>query len=264
MPPDAVMPATAMLFAFLVVLFAAIVGCQLAGFRIARQRRARGRADLGKGTTAVTSSLFALLGLLIAFTISGGEARLDARRRLIVEEANAISTAYLRLDLLPTQTQPQLRDDFRRYVDARLAYYANLLDFDRARTDRRRAAELQGKLWQDAVDGTEAMRDMRGALLLLPAINQMIDVTTAREAAMRTHVPLAIFALLLALTLACSFFAGAEMAKGERPSTVHTMAFAATLALTCYVMVNIELPRIGFARLGLFDALLVEVRRGMG
>ena len=83
------LPATAILFLFLVVLFAAIVGWQLLGFRIARQRRASGTADLGKGTTAVTGSLFALLGLLVAFSISGGETRLDARRHLMIDEANS-------------------------------------------------------------------------------------------------------------------------------------------------------------------------------
>ncbi|HMF44754.1 MAG TPA: DUF4239 domain-containing protein [Polyangia bacterium] len=257
------LPATAIFFVFLVVLFAAIVGCQLLGFRLARQRRANGASAFGKGTTAVTGSLFALLGLLVAFTISGGEARLDARRKLIVEEANTISTAYLRLDLLPATAQRGLREDFRRYVDARLAYYANFLDFGRARIERRNANELQGKLWTDAVHATNAAPDSRAALLVLPAINQMLDVTTAREAALRTHVPLGVFALLMALALACAFFAGADMAKTDHPSTLHAVVFAATLALTCYVIVNIELPRLGFSRLGAIDALLVQARQQM-
>jgi hypothetical protein len=63
------------------------------------------------------------IGLLIAFTFSGAAARFDARRHLVVEEADAISTAYLRLDVLPSDAQAQLRDKFRRYVETRRAVY---------------------------------------------------------------------------------------------------------------------------------------------
>ena len=56
------------------------------------------------------------MGLLIAFTFYGAGFRFDARRNLLVREANAIGTTYLRLDLLPPDTQPELRQEFRTYV----------------------------------------------------------------------------------------------------------------------------------------------------
>src|SRR5262249_34159975 len=201
---------------------------------------------------------------LIAFSISGGQDRLDARRRLIVEEANAVDTAYLRLDLLPAAAQPGLRADFRRYLDARIAFYEHFLDFDHARSQHRLAGELQRTPWKDTVIAVAQAPDMRATLLLVPAVNAMLDVTTARDAALRSHVPLAIFVLLIVLSFACAFFAGAEMSDRPRPSTLHVLVFAGTLALTTYVIVNIELPRLGFARLGPIDDLLVQVRQHMG
>ena len=62
--------------------------------------------------------MFALFGLLIAFTFSGALSRLDIRRGQVVDEANAIGTAYLRIDLLPAAAQPRLRESFREYADA--------------------------------------------------------------------------------------------------------------------------------------------------
>ena len=58
------------------------------------------------GIGAVEGAVF---GLLIAFTFSGAGTRFDTRRQLVVEETNAIGTAYLRLDLLPAALQPSLR-----------------------------------------------------------------------------------------------------------------------------------------------------------
>src|SRR5437879_73732 len=73
-----------------------------------------------RGGGAVEAALFGLLGLLIAFTFSGAATRFDTRRQLIIDEANMIGTAYLRIDLLPADAQPALREKFRQYVDSRL------------------------------------------------------------------------------------------------------------------------------------------------
>ncbi len=255
---------TVIFLAFLAVLFLGLIGFQLLGYRFGARRRAAGRVGFGEGTSAIETSLFALLGLLIAFSISGGESRLDARRHLVVEEANAIGTAYLRLDLMPAATQEGLRSRFRDYVDARIAYYHHLLQLDQAKADHARAGELQRRLWTEASTAAMSTPDTRPAMIALPAINAMIDVTTARDAAQWMHVPIALFALLIMLALACGFFAGLGMSKNPRPHKLHMVAFAGTLALTAYVIANIEFPRIGLTALRLFDTLLIEVRQQMG
>jgi hypothetical protein len=255
--------ATAIFFVFLVAVFLFSVGFQLLGHHVGARWRTQGRDAFGESTAAVQASLFALLGLLIAFTISGGQERLDARRRLIVEEANAIETAYLRLDLMPPEAQPALREQFRRYTEARISYFRQISHLAEARSVHDHAAELQRDIWTAATAAARETDDVRPALLTLPAINAMIDVTTSRDAALRTHLPLSMFALLLLLAFACALLAGMEMSKQPRPSPFHVLAFAGTLALTCYVIVNIELPRLGFAPLAPIDALLADVRHRM-
>ena len=74
-------------------------------------------------SNAIEGAVFALFGLLLAFTFSGAVARYDAHRELVSEERNDIGTAYLRLDLLPPQDQPPLRQLFRDYVISRLHLY---------------------------------------------------------------------------------------------------------------------------------------------
>src|SRR5262245_47987101 len=89
-------------------LFLGMVLLLEVGRRLGQRRQSLdaegGRAGLG----AVEGAVFALMGLLIAFTFSGAAARFDSRRQLIVDEANAIGTAWLRLDLLPASAQPAL------------------------------------------------------------------------------------------------------------------------------------------------------------
>ena len=79
-------------------------------------------------TESPQTAVFALLGLLIAFTFSGALSRFDVRRSQAVDEANAIGTAYLRADRLPPSLQPRLRETMREYVDARIETYLKLPD----------------------------------------------------------------------------------------------------------------------------------------
>jgi hypothetical protein len=228
------------------------------GRRIAQKR---GGAPPGAG--AVDGAVFALLGLLIAFTFSGAASRFDTRRQLVVQEANAIGTAYLRLDLLPQSAQPVLRESFRRYVDSRLAVYRKLPDVPAAKAELERSTSLQNEIWSQAVAGCRADAPPSAAMLLLPALNEMIDITTVRTVAAQTHTPAIVFAILTALALASSLLAGHNMAGSGTRSWLHMLAFAATMAMTLYVILDLEFPRLGLIRLNTFDNVLVELRKSM-
>jgi hypothetical protein len=254
----------AIFVAALAFVFVGMLGFQLLGHRFGVRRAARQPSAGCDGTSAIEASLFALLGLLVAFTMSAAQDRLDARRRLAVDEANAIGTAYLRLDLLPDTARPPVRDEVREYVEARIAFYDNLFDLGTAQAQHRRSLQLQQQIWRDVLLAASRTEDTAARMLLVPAVNQMIDLTTARDFALRTHVPLAILNLLVLLAFACAFFAGVGMAKNRRVSRLHVLAFASIMAVTAYVILNVEFPRAGFVRLGAVDALLRDVRDSMG
>ena len=233
------------------------------GRRIGLRRRAKDVDGASEGFGAVGGSVFALLGLLIAFTFSGAASRFDVRRHLIVEETNAIGTAYFRLDLLPADAQARLKEGFRQYVDARLEAYRKLPDIVAAKEGLARAAKLQGEIWQQAVAACQEGNYQPATMLLLPAMNAMIDITTSRTMAAQTHPPTIIFVMLSGMALAASLLAGHGMAGTKSRSWVHQLVFAATLAISVYVIIDIEYPRLGLIRVEAFDQALVELRQSM-
>ncbi|MGH7674674.1 MAG: hypothetical protein ACREMV_05320, partial [Gemmatimonadales bacterium] len=196
------------------------------GRRLAVVRRATSPDGGGQGLGAVEGAMFGLMGLLLAFTFSGAAGRFDARRHLIVEEANAIGTAYLRLDLLPPAAQPALRELFRRYVDTRRAADRALPDLPAAQAELDRAAALQGEIWSRAVAAAQTTPTTAATMLLVPALNAMIDISTTRPMAARMHVPPLVFALLGVLALVCSLLAGYGMAVSPSRSWFHILTFA--------------------------------------
>src|SRR6266550_1109825 len=192
---------------FLGMLMLLEVGRRIGARRLAEDPRG---AEAGVGT--VEGAVFALLGLLIAFTFSGASSRFDTRRQLIVEETNDIGTAYLRLDLLPADLQPALRGSFRRYLDARIEVYRKLPDIVAAKESLAKANELQGQIWRQAVVASRAEGAPPAApILLLPALNAMIDITTTRTMATQMHPPTVVFVMLFGLAMAASLVAGYGM-----------------------------------------------------
>jgi hypothetical protein len=142
-------------------LFAAVLLAIEAGHRPGIRRRSRMPQGTKLVHPAVESSVFALMGLLIAFTFYGAGSRFDARRNLIVREANAIGTTYLRLDLLPPETQPELRQDFRTYVRSRLDVYRKIADFKALNAALDQSSTLQHSVWKKTVDATKGIARRR-------------------------------------------------------------------------------------------------------
>lgn len=234
------------------------------GRRVGNQRLARDPKGARAGTGVVEGAVFALVGLLIAFTFSGAASRFDQRRDLIVQETNMIGTAYLRLDLLPADARADVQADFRRYVDARLNAYRLLPDIPAVRAELARAAALQQAIWDEVVAAGQAPGAAPDAIkLLLPALNDMIDITTTRTLAVQLHPPMAIYLMLVFLALASALLAGYSMAGGRSRNWLHMVAFVAVMASAVYIIIDIEFPRLGLVRVDAFDQALVELRTTM-
>lgn len=233
------------------------------GRRIALQRRAKDPEGSREGISAIEGAIFALMGLLFAFTFSGAASRFDARRQLVVQETNDIGTAYLRVDLLPAAVQPAMRENFRRYLDARIKAYLGSSSYAEAIAEHERSVQIQGEIWTLAIAATRDNASPPAAMLLLPALNAMFDTGTSQLMASKMHPPLIIYIMLALLTLASSLLAGYDVPGGRKRSWIHTVCFAGIMALSVYVILDLEFPRLGMIRIDTFDQALVDLRRSM-
>lgn len=233
------------------------------GRRIRRVQQVRHGDEMAKGLGAVEGAVFGVMGLLLAFTFSGAAIRFDLRRQQIIDEANNIGTAYLRLDLLPPEARTVIQEKFRQYVDARLETYRAIPDTARVNAALTRMAEVQQEIWTRSVTAAHEVPGPQATMLLMPALNEMFDIAATRLATTRLHPPPIIYGMLFVLTLICSFLAGYDMGAEATRSWVHMLGFALILGIAVYVIVDLEFPRLGLIRLDSFDQLLVNVRAQM-
>jgi len=247
-----------------VAMFLGILVALRLGRWIGRRSIARHGAAGLSNVSSLETAVFALLGLLIAFTFSGALTRFDARRAQAVDEANAIGTAWLRVDLLPDAVQPQMRESFRKYVDSRIATYKKIDDIDAARAEVARSQQLQSELWSQAVTAVKRPDARPGAdLLVIPALNAMFDITTVRIVATQLHPPLIIYWMLIGFALAAALLAGYQVAGEKGFTWLQKIGFAAIISLTIYVILDMEYPRRGLIRIDAIDQVLVNQRASM-
>ena len=245
-------------------LFAGMLLLIEVGRRIGVARLARDPDDPAKGVAAAEGAVFALLGLIIAFTFSGAASRFEDRRHLVTQEANAIGTAYLRLDLLPADAQPELRELFRRYTELRSVTFTASADLAAAQVKYAQAATLQGEIWSKALAASRRPDAVLSApMLLATALNDMIDITTTMTMATQNHPPLAVYLLLIGLSLVGSLLVGYDMSGSRTRTRLHTVAFAAIMSLALYVILDLEFPRLGLIRVDAADQVLVDLRKSM-
>jgi len=220
--------------------------------------------ELARGVSTAEGAVFGLLGLLIAFTFSGAASRFEDRRHLLTEEANAIGTAYLRLDLLPAANQPELRALFYDYTGLRAKIYHNARDMAAVQQRLATTVQLQDQIWQQALLAARKPDAPTHAIMLLaPALNEMIDISTTRWMVTQNHPPLVIFLLLAFLSLIGSLLIGYEMAENPHRSWLHCVAFACIMSLCIYVIVDLEFPRLGLFTITAADQVLFDLQASM-
>jgi hypothetical protein len=256
-----------MLFAVVIaVLFfvGSITLLRLGQYLGLRHRKRSGSEGIG-GLATVEGAIFGLMGLLLAFTISGALQRFDDRRQLVIQEATAATTAYDRLSLFGGDDGPKLQTSLKEYVRARIDLYRMAHDFllfqraeDFSDQQEKKLVELKNQLWDAAVAACPQPNYRPACALSLPALNSLFEVARQRAGAAEKHPPQIIYFMLFGLGLGCSLLAGFGMAANAGKSWIHMALFAGTLTIALYIVTDMEYPRLGLIRIESFDHFLAD------
>lgn len=215
------------------------------------------------GTGAIEAAVFGLLGLLVAFNFAGAYSRYETRRQIIVNEANAISTAFLRLDLLEPKVRSLVQQKFFEYLDLRISFFPKLINSNEVIKNLNETEELQQSIWHLVIDNTRDENLHTTRMLLLPTLNEMFDIVTTRTIAVQTHTSTWIFFLFFCIIIICSILSGMSMARSGQFYWSYMILFAAVTTITVYVILDLEYPRWGLIRLDFAQQALVNLKKSM-
>lgn len=192
---------------------------------------------------AITAVL-GLLALLMGFTFSLAIDRYDVRRKLVIDEANAIGTAYLRAQLLAAPHRERISSLLARYVDNRIEL-ANAAP-GTATAALARNDSLLVELWAAQVAAIDSMQHTPLATSSVEAMNAVIDLDSERKAARRAHVPTEVFAVLIVYLVFTAGLLGYVLRGSRGRALAVSLLFLFTLALL--LVIDLDRPSLGGIR----------------
>ncbi|MCY1044410.1 hypothetical protein OV208_24030 [Corallococcus sp. bb12-1] len=250
---------TVLVLALELVLFLTLLLAIEVAYRIARKRKFP--STQLRSVNAVTNVVFSFMGLILAFSYSEAGKRLEVHRNLVVDEANAISSVWFLVDVVPEADQPPLRDLLRLYLDERVEAHHALPRVEEFEARRARAARLQKQIWARMVTITKVAPDKE--VLLLPPVRLMAEVAAKRTLAVRTHITSPTFFFMLGLAVVGAMLVGLTTAQGEGRNWPYRLLFALVISSAIHVVVDLEYPRTGIVSTEEADSLLLELRETM-
>lgn len=190
----------------------------------------------------VVSSVMGLLALLVGFTFSMAIDRYDTRRQMVLQEANAIGTVYLRTQLLAEPHRSRISHLLRDYTDNRIAL---AVAGRGAEADQRlaRSNQLIVQIWSATVDAFATVETRPLSSAYIGSMNEMIDMDSARQQSRRTHVPLEVFTILLVYQVIAAGVLGYVLAgrRGRVTAALLLLLFGGSLLL----VIDIDRPVSG-------------------
>jgi hypothetical protein len=226
------------------------------GLRLFTVRDEARKAQIG----GVQGAVLGMLGLLLGFTFAMAVGRYENRRSLVLEEANAIGTTYLRASFLPPTHQSGVEDLLRRYVEARLAFYAAGTDLAKRDAAEKDAARLQRELWAITVIASKEVASPLTATFVT-ALNATIDLDATRLEALRAHVPGAVWLLVLVVAGAGCYASGySSGASGERSRFTNVLL---PLLIAVVITLISDLDRQNQGLIGISQQPLLDLKASM-
>ena len=210
----------------------------------------------------IAAATIGLLGLLLGFTLSMAVTRYDARRTVIVEEANAIGTLWLRAGLLEEPLESTLRGALRDYTQARIDFTRVNADLGRLRAARERSAKLEGVIWSVVEQANRPGTSPAVLSSLIASANEVIDLDELRMASLENYIPAPIILLLVGVAAVALAFLGWSFGAAERRSTTSMVLLASLISTVLTVIMDLNRPHRGLIRVS--DASLLRLQRTIG
>jgi hypothetical protein len=229
------------------------------GFRVGRWWQDREPGEQEGPTGLLVGSILALLAFLLAVTMGMASDRFDARRGVVLDEANSIGTTYLRAGYLPEPASTQIRELLREYVPLRIV----VTDTENVAADIQRSQEILSELWtiSEGVARTTDQGDL--VSLYLESLNETIDLHETRvTAGLYARVPETVVLLLVAGSALSLAMVGYSAGLTKRRGLLNAVVLVVALGAVIMIVVDLDRPREGFIQVS--QQPLIDLQRQIG
>jgi hypothetical protein len=229
--------------------------------RLAGRKWNKEQVEMKGGVNSLFGALFALSGLILAFTFGMSNTRLQRVRTVVELEANEIGTAILRSDLYADSVREGFRADFRDYLEAVIAFYQHAANVNQLNTAKEDAHQAATRLWARAAYQARSTNILIPSQQMIPALNNMFDIGQTREIVLKSKIPDLILHMLFLCVLAGCFIGGFTIGTFSSREWVIVSGFVLVTTMVVYTTIDLARPLRGFIQDEAGREAIVELRR---
>jgi hypothetical protein len=229
------------IFGFAILVVGLMAAYEL-GYRWARQVGEHITSAQESHIAVVLGAVLGLMAFLLGFTFNIAEAQFEQRRQLVLQEANAIGTAFLRARYLPSPEAGRVQGMLREYVALRVADQ-DMDERDKMEAGLRRTSELQAALWEQAVAVERGQPESVGMGLFVASLNEVIDLHTSRVTTVfHYRLPLVMVVTVFLVSLLAIGFAGYGAGLVGRRTLVAPLVLVLGVSLIFTLILELDRP----------------------
>lgn len=215
------------------------------GYRLAIKKRGTWKNPVAGGGNAVQTALLALLGLILAFTLASGVNRNETRKQVMIHEANALGTAFLRADLMAEPGRTELNQALLDYAHTRVFEQGEVISTEQREEIIQKTLQSQAKLWPITKQIMEQIQPEPIEALLVAAVNDVLDVHASRIAASFDTLPPPMLWMLVFIAMVSVGIGGFNAGISDRLSRGRMTALIFVLASVVLVLLDLDRPNDG-------------------
>ena len=227
---------------YLGTVIAVLIAAEI-GFRLGLWLQRRDPEAKAPVSGTVIGGMLGLMAFLLAFSIGIVINQHNGRKSMIVTEANAVGTAYLRADFLDEPDRTSTRDLLREYVEVRLAAVAEPARLRESAT--KRSEEIHTELWSIVENNVRQGRESDIMGLFVESINEVIDVHSLRLAAIDLRLPRLLGIVTYAATLLSFLLVGIANSADQKRDFLAVLLFALAYVAVLILLVDLDRPQQG-------------------
>jgi hypothetical protein len=228
------------------------------GYRLAHYRQQRHEEEKESPVGGMVAGTLGLLAFMLAFTFGLAGSRFEDRRQVVLSEANAIGTTYLRAAMLPEPMRTEVKKLLVEYVDLRIEAVQQPEKLDQLMS---KSDELHERLWAQAVAVTEKDRSPIAALFV-DSLNDVIDLHSTRVmAGLRSRVPGIIWIVLYVLAILAMEMIGYHAGLANSRRSIAAVALIIGFSLVLFLIADLDRPGQGMLRVS--QQSMLDLRKSL-
>jgi hypothetical protein len=240
------------------LLFIILIMAFISGFQIRKWKLRNNPLKMMEELGSISSTLLGLLALILAFTFSMANSRFDTRRELAVQEANAIGTVLLRTEFFPDSIHSVLKNSLNNYLEERITIIEAGTDVEKMIIHLNRSDSIGKSLWNQVTEFSKSDPNLVKTSEIVPALNEMIDLSTSRLAAGEANIPPSIQWFLITLCICSTFLLGYE--RKDDFDWILVVGFSLMLSITVFSIIDLDRPRSGLVTMDEANSKIIQLR----